>query len=209
MKAVRLPGSRPLVSHGPSFWESLYATETRPGWDMNGPTPLVQEVLDAAAALGLAPGPDLAVPGCGFGHDAADLARRGFRVTGVDFAPAALQGARERYGDLVTWCQEDWFAGTDAAFDVLFDHTCFVAMPPSRRPDYLAACARRLRPGGLWLGCFFHEVLTEGTFPYAVSMETLRSLAEPHFEILHLAKAEHSHPRRAGREFLVIGRKRS
>ena len=205
MKATRT--TRRLPSHGPDFWQGIYETETRPGWDMGGPTPLVQELLEAAASLGLRPGPTFAVPGCGFGHDAAELARQGFQVTGIDFTEAALQGARSRHGDLVTWRGEDWFKGEEA-FDALFDHTCFVAMAPARRAEYLEVCARRLRPGGLWLGVFFHTVTGGDGPPYPIAPEELRSLAAKRFDLLHLAQAQRSHPRRAGREFLVVARKR-
>ncbi len=192
----------------PSYWEDIYAAEARPGWDMGGPSPLLPELLDLARDAGLAPGPALAVPGCGFGHDAAELARRGFVATGVDFAPAALRGARERYGNLVRWVLEDWFLGS-RTFDGIFDHTCFTAMAPDRREAYLAVCARRLRPGGAWLAACFHQVARTDGPPYPISMDEVRALAEPWFDLLHLGPAQRSHPRRAGREFLVVARRRA
>jgi hypothetical protein len=39
-------------------------------------------------------------------------------------------------------------------------------------------------------------------------MAEMRTLAEARFDVLHLAPATASHPRRAGREFLLIGRRR-
>ena len=189
----------------PAFWEAIYDGEHRPGWDMNGPTPLLPELLERAPALQA--GARVAVPGCGFGHDAAELARRGFQVTGFDFAAPAIRGARARYGDLADWRQADWFAEGPERFDAIFDHTCFVAMEPALRADYLAACARRLVPGGLWLGAFFHTVAVPGAPPFAVGLDELRALAAGPFEILHLDHATRSHPRRAGREFLVVARK--
>ena len=191
--------------HHPDYWQSIYDAEARPGWDMNGPTPLLPELLDLAESLRLEVGPRVAVPGCGLGHDAAELARWGFEVTGVDFAPSAIEGARARYGAAVDWRQEDWFALDLPPFDAIFDHTCFVAMAPERRPEYLASLAARLRPGGLWLGAFFHTVATPPGPPFAIEPEALRSLAEVHFELRHLADALRSHPRRAGREFLGVG----
>ena len=190
----------------PAYWRAIYEAESRPGWDLNGPTPLLAELLELAT--GLLPGAAVAVPGCGFGHDAAELGRRGFQVTGLDFAEPAIQGASARYGDLVSWRQEDWFAPTEATYDAIFDHTCFVAMDPSLRPRYLQACVSRLRPGGLWLGAFFHTVPFPNRYPFAISLEQVRALAEADFEILHLDHASRSHPKRAGREFLLVARKR-
>lgn len=194
--------------HEPGYWQAVYASEERPGWDMDGPTPLLPELLDLAESLKLAVGPTIAVPGCGFGHDAAELARWGFAVTGVDFAPAAIEGARARYGALVDWRQEDWFAAALGPFDTILDHTCFVAMAPERRPDFVASIRARLRPGGLWLGAFFHTITNPPGPPFAIDPGELRGLAEPGFEVLHLADAERSHPRRAGREFLLVATRR-
>jgi len=192
-----------MDSHDSSFWQGIYDDLPRPGWDLNGPSPLLPELLDRAGILNKDPGPAIAVPGCGFGHDAAELARRGYQATGFDFAPAALQGARARHGDLAAWRQEDWFAGPVPEFNGIFDYTCFVAMAPLQRPAYVEACADRLLPGGLWLGGFFHQVTHPGP-PYAISMEELRALAERRFRVLLLDHATRSHPRRAGREFLLV-----
>jgi SAM-dependent methyltransferase len=192
----------------PDYWNQIYEEEGRPGWDMDGATPLVAELLDLAQPLDLRPGCELVVPGCGYGHDAADLAARGFQVTGLDFAPLALQGARARYGEAVAWHQADWFTTELGPWDAIFDHTCFVAMDPERRPTYVEACAAHLRPGGLWMVALFHQVDRNPGPPHAIPMEGMRSLAETHFEVLHLGEATRSHPRRAGREFLLVGRRR-
>lgn len=189
----------------PDYWNQVYLDESKPGWDLGGPSPLLEELLELAPAL--APGARLAVPGCGFGHDAAELARLGFEAWGIDFAPLALEGARARYGNAATWSGEDWFTGAFPPFDAIFDHTCFVAMEPARRGAYLDATRERLKPGGLWLGAFFHDTQGREGPPFAIPREELRSLAVARFDILSLADALRSHPRRLGREFLVVARK--
>ncbi|MFZ1377638.1 MAG: methyltransferase domain-containing protein [Geothrix sp.] len=197
-----------MTTH-PDYWNQLYRDEGRPGWDMDGATPLVRELLGLAQPLGLQAGCDLVVPGCGYGHDAAELDSVGFSVTGLDFAPLAIQGARSRYGDRVAWSQADWFTTELGPWDAIFDHTCFVAMDPARRPAYVEACGRHLRPAGLWLAAFFHDVNGRPGPPHAIPMADLRGLVGPHFEVLHLAAATTSHPRRAGREYLMVARKRT
>lgn len=189
----------------PHYWQQVYDLEPRPGWDMDAPTPLVAELLDLGALL---PATSVAVPGCGFGHDAAELARRGHRVTAFDFAPAALAGARARYGEAADWRQEDWFTTEAGPFEAVFDHTCFVAMEPARREAYVARTAELLVPGGLWLLAAFHDVQGRPGPPFALPQESLRALASAHFEVLHLDDATRSHPRRAGRELLLVGRRR-
>lgn len=193
----------------PDYWNRLYEDQGRPGWDMAGATPLVSELLDLARPLGLRPGCDLVVPGCGYGHDAAELEGRGFAVTGLDFAPRAIEGARSRYGDRVAWSQADWFSPELGPWDAIFDHTCFVAMDPARRPAYVDACAAHLRPGGFWLAVLFHDVNGRPGPPHALPMAEMRVLAEPCFEVLHLGEARTSHPRRAGREYLLVARSRA
>ncbi len=175
---------------------------------MDGPTPLVEELLDLAGAWGLSPPCSAAVPGCGYGHDAAHLARLGFGVTAVDFAPLALSGARARYGDAVTWVDGDWLMTAVPPFDLVFDHTCFSAFEPERRARLVEAHAKRLRPGGFWLGVFFSAVPRPGVPPFAIAEEELRALAAERFEVLDLGLATRSHPARAGREFLLVARSR-
>lgn len=192
----------------PDHWNRIYETEERPGWDMARATPVLAEALALAAPAGLAPGARVVVPGCGFGHDAAALAGLGYETTGLDFAPLALAGARERHGEAVRWAQEDWFTTALGPWDALFDHTCLVAIDPARRPAYVAACARNLVPGGLWLAVVFHDVQGRPGPPHAIPMAELRRLAEPAFEVLHMDHARRSHPRRADREYLLVAKKR-
>ncbi len=196
-----------MTTH-PDYWNRIYEDEGRPGWDMDGATPLVGELLELALPLGLKPGGDLVVPGCGYGHDAAELEARGFTVSGLDFAPLAIQGALHRYGNRVAWSQADWFTTKLGPWNALFDHTCFVAMDPLRRPAYVEACASHLRSGGLWMAALFHDVKGQSGPPHALAMLEMRQLAEARFEVLHLADATQSHPRRAGREFLMVAKKR-
>lgn len=197
------------MTQQPGYWNRIYEEESRPGWDMDGATPLVTEMLDLALPLGLRPGGDVVVPGCGYGHDAAELDARGFAATGLDFAPLAIQGARHRYGDRVAWSQADWFTTRLGPWDAIFDHTCFAAMDPARRPAYVDACAAHLRPGGLWMAVLFHDVSGRPGPPHAIPMAEMRRLAEARFEVSHLAEATASHPRRAGREYLMVARKQA
>src|SRR5262245_24904851 len=45
---------------------------------------------------GYATGAKALVLGCGGGHDAINLARRGFEVVGIDLSPVRIQAARRR-----------------------------------------------------------------------------------------------------------------
>jgi SAM-dependent methyltransferase len=190
---------------GAEDWNRIYQEEPKPGWDMDGPTPLLDELLGEAP---LDAGARMAVPGCGFGHDAAELARRGFVVTAFDIAPLAIDGARARHGEAVAWRQEDWFSSGDGAFDAVFDHTCFVAMEPARRVEYAAATFAKLHAGGIWLGAAFHDTGDRTGPPFAIARDAMGDLIRASgFDLLLSRDARASHPRRAGREFLWIARR--
>jgi demethylmenaquinone methyltransferase / 2-methoxy-6-polyprenyl-1,4-benzoquinol methylase len=85
----------------------------------------------------------------GTGLVAAELVRRGFRVTGVDQSPGMLARARERFGDRVELVEAS--AESLPFADGSFDHLTFtyllryVADPAAT----LAELARVVRPGGV------------------------------------------------------------
>ena len=172
---------------------------------MDAPTPLLDELLAEAS---LASGASIAVPGCGFGHDAAELARQGFAVTAFDIAALAIDGARARHGEAVAWRLEDWFSTDEGPFEAVFDHTCFVAMEPARREAYAKATSARLAPGGLWLGAAFHDTGDRAGPPFAIARGAMGDLIRGSgFELLLLRDARESHARRAGREFLWVAKR--
>ena len=72
-----------------SFWQERFERGDTP-WDRGGPSPQLLAWLDAGR---LAPC-RIIVPGCGSGWEVAELARRGFDVTGIDLALAACDRAR-------------------------------------------------------------------------------------------------------------------
>jgi len=142
-------GDRAPVSTA-AFWEGLYAAR-QDGWELGEPAPALVQRLDAG--LPLPPGTRVAVPGAGRGHDARLLARRGYQVTGFDFAEAAVREARrlaEEEGVRVAFERRDVFSlATDygGAFDAVWEYTCFCAIDPARRggrppPRLLLSAAR-------------------------------------------------------------------
>ena len=94
--------------------------------------------------------------GCGTGTNAITLARAGWQVTGVDFAPRAIKLARQKASDAgvpaeflvkdVTRLQ-----GVRGPFDLALDLGCFHGIPPKGRANYLEQLQRVLAPGGFWL----------------------------------------------------------
>jgi len=90
--------------------------------------------------------------GCGTGLLAAELARRGYRVTGIDPSPEMLRIARGRpCGDQVTWIEGDSgalpFVGT-ADLLVMTGHVAQVFLDDASLRATFVAARRALRPGG-------------------------------------------------------------
>ncbi|HEY6865802.1 MAG TPA: class I SAM-dependent methyltransferase [Candidatus Eisenbacteria bacterium] len=114
------------------------------------------EVEFIAGALGLeSPGAVLDVA-CGFGRHAIGMARRGHRVTGVDFNPRYLEIAAEearRAGVEVRWVTGDMRAlPFDREFDAVYSFfTSFGYFGDEENERVLAGIARALVPGGRFL----------------------------------------------------------
>ena len=192
----------------PEFWEGLYATGGD-GWELGQPAPPLQEFVDATPP----PRGRVAVPGCGRGHDARFLARRGYDVVGFDFSPAALTAARalaKRDGVDVDFEQRDIFTlGREYAhaFDGVWEYTCYCAIDPRRRRDYVDVLRAIVRPGGWLLGCFFPLRAQTAGPPFQVSMSEIRRVLAPAFRIERAFPPVRSVRPRQGREWMVLARR--
>jgi len=207
---------RPAVST-PGFWDGLYANG-QDGWELGRPAPALEDWLDAGGRFESATPtsgvrPSVAVPGCGRGHDARLLARRGYRVSAFDFAEAAVREARRLAaadGVEVTLERRDVFTlGRDhaAAFDGVWEYTCFCAIDPGRRAEYADLLHTILRPGGLLLACFYP--LRDGTDgpPFPVSHADIERALAGRFTILDARAPARTVERRAGLEWLVVAKR--
>ena len=192
---------------GPDFWEDLYA-RGGDGWELGGAAPSLVDVLDTTPP----PKGRVLVPGCGRGHDARLLAARGWDVVGVDFAPAAVAAARalaRRDGVAVDFWEADLFTldrDHARAFDGVWEYTCFCAIDPARRRDYVRAMAALLRPGGWLLACFFPLRTVAPGPPFPVTPGEVRRLFTPPFRIERAFAPLRSARDRQGREWMVLAR---
>ncbi|PVY98016.1 SAM-dependent methyltransferase [Actinomycetospora cinnamomea] len=130
------------------FWDDLYTRREIPwGARVNPVLAEVAEPLEPGTALDL---------GTGAGGDAVWLARRGWRVTAVDIAAAAVAGVREHaaaagLAEQITAERHDlprtFPAGTFDLVSAQYFHSVF----DFARADVLRTAARALRPAGLLL----------------------------------------------------------
>ena len=169
--------------------------------------------LKKETVVGPRSAPRVAVPGAGRGHDARLLARHGYRVTAFDFADSAVAEARRlaaAEGVDVAIEQRDVFTlGHDyaGAFDGVWEYTCFCAIDPARREEYVHVLHTILRPGGLLLACFFP--LREGGDgpPFPVSRADIDRALAGRFTVLRAGPPGRSADRRQNLEWLVEARR--
>lgn len=182
-----------------TYWESRYRDGST-AWDLGQPAPAFVELLSAAAA----PPPGRAIVlGSGRGHDAIHFARRGFAVVGIDFAESAIATATEtaeREGANATFMRSDIFALPSelGLFDYAIEHTCFCALPPERREDYVKLVHSLLVPNGELLAIFFTHDHPGGP-PFGSQPADIHRLFDEYFEV-QLAPIADSVAARRGEE---------
>lgn len=202
------PWLKPSTEAGQEkFWSNFYQTGSMP-WDQNREHPALPEILPQ---LKLSKAKVL-VLGCGRGHDAAFLARAGHLVTGVDLSPDAIRAAKELYGGLenLSLIQGDAFRLPEAwtgRFDLVFEHTCYCAIPPERRSELVQGWRRVLAPQGRLLGVFFAIEMQNGP-PFGGSEWEVRERLRRNFEFLYWTRWRRSSEGRQGAELVVFAQKK-
>lgn len=162
------------------FWRELWQQD-RTGWDIGGPHPGLEKILNLAARYWLPSNPDtcirILVPGCGRGHDPAAIASRSIslpkafankqiEIIAADFAPEAIEAARKEYDylqiDELKFLVQDSLTAPPAEqlayFDFIFDRAMLCALTPENRLRYLSNCRKSLRPNGLFLSIPFTTI---------------------------------------------------
>jgi SAM-dependent methyltransferase len=121
-----------------------------PPWDTGVSPP---ELIQAIRAN--PPGKALDL-GCGTGTNVIALAKSGWQVTGVDFAPRAIALARRKIGQ--AGIQADLrvgdvtrLEGIVGPFDLILDLGCFHSLDKTGRPAYLQNIRRLLSQSGIFL----------------------------------------------------------
>ena len=182
-------------------WEALYqANDTF--WDHGEAAPGLVDYLGSNS--GLPPGQAL-VPGCGRGHDARALAKAGWSVTGLDIAPSSVPLA-ERLADEgglpVDYRVGDFLSDEPyQPFDLVFEHTLFCAIPPTRRSDYVQALRGWLKPGGLYLAVNYMITDDNGEPPFSTTTAELDARFGEPFELLR-RWTPRSYESREGKELM-------
>ena len=193
-----LPGATPSQA---AFWDHLYRPDVDAGWELGRAAPPLVDYFTAHPPRGQR----VLVLGCGRGHEARLLAGLGATVTAIDLAPAAIAAAIAatppelgidfRVGDLFELSRDP------ARHDLIAEHTCFCAIEPARRDEYVEQVAAALVPGGALVGLFYAHGRPGGP-PFTVDEGELRARFGGRFTIDVLTPAVGSVLAREGQELL-------
>ncbi len=142
------------------------------------PNPMLATWL---AADGPATGRALDV-GCGYGDNATVLAQAGYSVDAFDVSAAAVERARERFGDLARWSVSDALAPPEAwrrAFDLVVEVYTLQVLPPTLRARAGRALGALVAPGGrlLVIARGRDEGEPEGALPWPLTRAEIEGLA--------------------------------
>ena len=136
--------------HAPQYMENIFTKNT------------LAEVDFLEAELSLPPGSAILDMGCGTGRHSVELARRGYRVTGVDLSAGMLAQAKQaaqQAGVQVEWVQSDARAfSSEARFDaaICLCEGAFGLVgsgedPEAHDPAILQRIFTALQPGALFI----------------------------------------------------------
>lgn len=186
------------------YWEYRYQEGTT-RWDLGKAAPPLVNLLNSSE-LALKSG-CVAVLGCGRGYDAMLFAEYGFDALGFDFAPLAIADATalaQAARSSAQFLQRDIFNLANefpSYFDYVVEHTCFCAIDPDKRSDYVKLVRQILKPQGELIGVFFTHSRFGGP-PFGITTEAIEQYFEADFEIISLVPITNSVPERQGEEHL-------
>ena len=189
-------------------WDQSYQNNETP-WERGEPAPPLVEYLESHSISGR-----VLVPGCGLGHDVRLVASMGCDALGLDLSETALNRARA-YKDpeqgSVSYQLADMLDANNgirgASFDYVFEHTCFCAIDPGLRKDYVNAVQRHLKPRGYFLAILFTNLDGPEGPPFATSHAEVENLYSPVFEIVRHWKPTRYYASREDEESVYLMRK--
>lgn len=184
-------------------WEQRYQTNDMP-WEKGYAAPPLENYLKFNKIEG-----EVLVPGCGLGHDTRLLADRGARVTGLDIASTAIERAKQ-FGGKVDYILGDFFDLPEILknkFDYMVEHTCFCAIEPNQRKNYVRSAWETLNSTGKLFGIFYLNPKVEEGPPFGVEVGELDLLFEPYFILKEEWKPLQCYEGREGKELIRIYQK--
>ena len=198
-----------LTPFTPEYWEASYQSGEM-GWDLGSPTPIFDHWI-RTCKIPLS----ICILGAGNGWDAVNIASRGHLVTAVDFSKTAVcnmeisakQNALDM--DIKHMNIFDLNKLYTNHFDVVLEYTCFCAIDPNKRQDYLEVVRHILKFNGELVALLFpiDKQLSDGGPPFAVQLEPTIKLISKYLTLIKQEIPSLSVKPRVGREIFVMFRK--
>jgi len=188
------------------FWEKAYQSADM-AWDLGEPTPVFNQWINSERNT-----LSICVLGAGNGWDALNFAKKGHHVTAVDFAFSAIQNMSQMAEilgvelDLLHSNIFDIGKSYHNAFDIVLEYTCYCAIDPRRRIDYVNLVDCILKPEGRLVALFFplDKALNDDGPPFGVNLNSTLNLFSKKFTLYKKETPHLSIERRIGREMFVI-----
>ncbi|KAG6875013.1 hypothetical protein C0992_005555 [Termitomyces sp. T32_za158] len=204
---------RLIVQSGePATWDAAWQANVTP-WDAGTHQPPLQEVVESGVINFPRHGQAL-VPGCGMGYDTIYLASAlNLKVLGTDVSETAIERARAHLATNnipppgeVSFEAGDFFSfKSEDKFDVVYDYTFFVAIPPKRRVEWAQQMISLVKPGGYLITLVWPiEPQSEVGPPFFVRVEHYAEVLGEAFEKVFDKAPETSLPRHVGKERIVV-----
>ena len=189
-----------------AFWTNIYRTET-PRWELEAPSHALPSLVPRLKLQRCR----VCVAGAGSGNDAAWFAEQGHIVTAIDFSEEAITRAKAKYGHIpnLKFLQADVFnlpAEMHGSFDIVFEHTLYCAITPSRRTELVSVWRKLLTDQGYLMGVFFAFDKPHGP-PFGGSEWELRARLNKRFQPLYWTRLRDSRPNRLGHEVFIYAQK--
>lgn len=196
--------TQPSFEFDAADWEAAYqgrppdagvnVSFDTPPFDIGEPQPVVVALADSGALGG-----EVLDIGCGPGNNAVFLVECGYRVTGIDWARAALRIARQRaqeHGVAVEFVHADatTLQGVPQRFNAVLDSALYICLSDAQRSAYAAALHRVTMPGAqLHLFCLADtDSPGIGQHQMAVSRDNLREHLATHWDIRSIEPADYT-----------------
>ncbi len=132
--------------------------------------------------------------GCGTGQNCIWLAKKGFKVTGIDFSPTAIKMARENAEKNrveISFFENDFLKDKIKGhpFGFVFDRGCFHTFDnEADRSAFARSAAWHLSEQGKWFSLIGNiDEKREGNGPPRRSVKEIAIAVEPFFEIQFIA----------------------
>jgi SAM-dependent methyltransferase len=192
----------------PAYWTKIYQEE-KPKWETGAPAQALKSIMPQLKLNSQR----IAVLGAGTCEDAAYLASLGHFVTAIDFSGEAIARARLKFSQLerLKFIECDMFhlpASLDGNFDLVFEHTCYSAVDPTKRSQLVKIWNRLLTPQGHLLGVFFAIDKRQGP-PFGGSEWELKKRLDKYFRLLYWTRWREENYERSGQELVVFAQKNS